>query len=659
MQFLSAQPIPKTRICVLAMLFLLGMVNLHAQKVRKKNLSAETIIIEDSIVRYSQSDIFDFPNVGKIDFYFNKKKFHTMLGLVNSKQDYKAYEAMREYVRNYGITNFRKAPGLIWDLARYARNYGPPGEAIQLYKLAIKHYADGTDTTALFREFDAINPDKTRYYVPIERYRQLVAARKDIDTLIAPRPAKMNMGAYVNSRKEDYAPSLGFTDNLILFSSKRNSNNAIPPRFDEDIFYSSFQNGIWTKAREFDINTSFNEGSVCITPDGKTIIFSRCHTPSGLGNCDLHQATLQPDSTWGDIKNLGKTINSAGWDSHPALSHTGDTLFFASNRTGGFGMSDIYFSVREREGWSQARNIGPLINTRASEVSPFFHHKDNVLYFGSDGHAINFGRFDIYKARLADGNWMEPRNLGPLVNGRGDDYYFAIDSKSEMMYFARSSEYDPANHDLHAFPVPMEAQPGALAKLYGTLKNLEGKPIRGLVTVFDLDKRTEVAPKYTREDGSFDFDLIDQRNYLLVVQGDEFFRIEEIFFLNGDLEMNEVTQPLDRKIEFKSIEFESGQANILDGMHEDLAKVGQFMLDNPEMMMNISGHTDGQGDAQHNIELSQARADAIKEFLVVKYNLDETRIGTFGFGSRKPLVPEVTEKDRQINRRVEFEIYRN
>jgi outer membrane protein OmpA-like peptidoglycan-associated protein len=123
--------------------------------------------------------------------------------------------------------------------------------------------------------------------------------------------------------------------------------------------------------------------------------------------------------------------------------------------------------------------------------------------------------------------------------------------------------------------------------------------------------------------------------------------------------MNEVTEPIDRKIEFKSIEFESGKSEILEAMKEDLAKVGQFMLDNPEMRLNISGHTDGNGDPQFNVELSQARADAIKEYLVVKFNLNDQRIGSVGYGSKKPIVKEVTEKDRQVNRRVEFEIFRD
>jgi outer membrane protein OmpA-like peptidoglycan-associated protein len=646
---------------VLAAILLPGFISLQAQIIKKKNLGTEAVIVNDSIVRYSQSDIFDFPNISIYDFYYNKKKLNKLMYYIESGQDQNAYLAMRDYVKNYGIDNFRKAPGLIWDLARYSKKFGWPGEALQLYKLAIKHYAVGSDTTTLFKEFDSLNRDKVRYYVPIERYQQMVAARRDVDTLIAPRPAKMNMGMDVNSKKEDYAPSMGNSDNMLLFTSKRNNHNSIPPKYDEDIFFSTREYEVWTKAKEFKkINTSYNEGSACLSPDGRTLIFSRCMAPGSLGSCDLYQATLQQDSTWGDVKNLGEAINSAGWDSHPSLSHTGDTLFYASNRNGGFGLSDIYYSVKKEDGsWVHCRNAGPLINTRGSEVSPFFHHKQNVLYFSSDGHTINFGKFDIYKSVLDEWNWSEPRNIGPLVNGKGDEYYFTIDSKSEMLYFARSSEYDLQNLDLHAFPVPMEAQPGALAKLYGTLKNREGKPIHGIVSVIDLDKGVEVAPKYTREDGSFDFDLIDKRNYLLVVQGDEFFRIEEIFYLNGDTEMNEVTEPIDRKIEFKSIEFESGQSEILDVMKEDLAKVGQFMLDNPEMRLNISGHTDNDGDPQVNLELSQARADAIKEYLVVKFNLDDQRIGSVGYGSRKPIVRELTEKDKQVNRRVEFEIYRD
>jgi outer membrane protein OmpA-like peptidoglycan-associated protein len=645
---------------LLASLFVFTFSSLAGQLFRKKNLEAGERFAVDSIARYSQSDIFEFPNIGKVDFYYNKKKLNRLMYYLDDGQEIEAYLVMRDYVRHFGVENFRKTPGLIWDLARYSKTFGPLGEALQLYKLAIKHYAEGTDTTTLFKEYNALERDKAKYYVPIEHYRKMVAARQDVDTMIAPRPSVMNMGRDVNSKKEDYAPSIGNVDDMLLFTSKRNNHNSIPPRFDEDIFYSVKQYDVWQRAVPLDkINTSHNEGSACLSMDGKHLIFSRCNAPGSFGNCDLYSAEMKADSTWGNIHNMGGAINSAFWDSHPSLTHSGDTLFFASNRMGGFGLSDIYYSVKDKHGkWGHAHNAGPLINTRNSEVSPFFHHKANVLFFSSNGHTINFGQFDIYKSSLSNGIWSEPRNTGPLVNGKGDEYYFTIDAESVNLYFARSSERELGNLDLHSFPVPMEAQPGALAKIFGSLKNREGKPIHGVVSVIDLEHGVEVAPKYTREDGSFDFDLIDHRNYLLIVQGDEFFRMEELFFLDGDMEFNKTAEPIERKIAFRSIQFESGKSDILDSMKLDLAKVGNFMLDNPEMRLNIYGHTDSQGDPQFNVELSQHRADAIKEYLVVHFNLDETRIGSTGFGSKKPIVPEVTEKDRQVNRRVEFEIYR-
>src|SRR5690606_6362649 len=156
------------------------------------------------------------------------------------------------------------------------------------------------------------------------------------------------------------------------------------------------------------------------------------------------------------------------WDSHPSLSHSGDTLFFASDRLGGFGLSDIWYSVRDKDGnWQKAQNIGPIISTRRNEFSPFFHHRYNVLYFSSDVHPLNFCAFHIYKSYRQEINWGEPRNVGPLVNGPGSEYYFTIDSESNQLYYARSDEHDRENLDLHTFPVPMEAQPTAVALLKG------------------------------------------------------------------------------------------------------------------------------------------------------------------------------------------------
>jgi len=644
---------------VIALILTIESHPAFAQK--KKMKSAGVVQLNDSISTYSQSDIFRFPNINKVRFYYDATKLKRIRQQDDAGQFEPMYKELKSYVASFGIENFSKNTPMLWQLAKLSEKFGPKGEALLLYKLVLKHHQQGINLQDIYKKYDSIETDKKEYYVKLDFYYQLVNYRKEIDTLRPPQSVLVNMGGNVNSPKEDYGPTIGNVDTLLLFTSKRKERIVDMERlYDEDLFFSSKDNdGIWSEAQAFKtINTTYNEGSACLSQDGKYLFFSRCNTPESLGNCDLYMATLNKEGTWGLVKNLGANVNSPGWDSHPSLTHKGDTLFFASNRIGGFGLSDIYFSVKDAKGvWTKAQNAGPIINTLQSEVSPFYHHRFNVLYFSSNGHPLNFGEFDIYKSYYKNKGWSEPKNIGPLVNGTGAEYYFTIDSKSQDLYYARSEEEDKKNLDLFSFPVPMEAQPEAIANLKGTLKDRTGKPMKGIVSVIDLDEGVEVSPKFLREDGSFDFTLINKRKYLLIIQGDEFFRIEEIFFMDGDQEMNKIAEPIETRIAFSSLEFENGKSDILASMHNDLSKLGNFLLDHPHLKLTISGHTDSQGKEESNLRLSQARADAIKYFLSYEYKIDAERITAIGYGSSKPIIlKEETDDHKQLNRRVEFEI---
>lgn len=642
--------------------FVLLSSPLHAQKKKNKFKGAGVIELNDSLTTYSQSDIFNFPNVNNIRLYTNENESVYLDRLERSLADEELYRALRSYVSKYGIENFAAHTPLIWKLAKLSEKYGAPGEAVLLYKLVLKHYRRNTDISQVRKEYDSINTDRTDIYVPLRQYYELVAYRKEIDTLRPPQGVLMKMGEWVNSEKADYGPTIGNLDYVLLFTSKRNSLMGIERTSNEDLFFTTKEDGQWMEARPFNtINTGYNEGSACLSKDGRNLYFARCNSPDSFGNCDIFEATLTADSVWGNVRNLGTNINTVSWDSHPSLSHSGDTLFFASDRLGGFGLSDIWYSVRDQKGnWQKALNIGPIINTRANEVSPFFHHRYNVLYFSSDGQPLSFGDFDIYKSHRQQINWSEPKNIGPLVNGSGSEYYFTIDSESSQLFYARSDDTDIENLDLHTFPVPMEAQPTAVAKLKGSLINSQTKkPFTGIVSVIDMDKGVEVAPKFLRPDGSFDFELINKRNYLLIIQGEDFFRIEELFFMDGDVEMHRETDPIESKIAFASLEFENGKADILPSMHADLDKLANFLIDHPDFSLNISGHTDSQGSEDSNLRLSQARADAIKAYLIYEFRIDGSRITATGFGSAKPLVKEISDQNRKLNRRVEFDINRN
>lgn len=607
--------------------------------------------------------IFAFPNVNKIPYYYDKGQLEKIFKLRQKKQWEKLYKVLYDYVSQFGIENFYKDTYLLWQLAKLTETYGNLDEAKALYSLVLKHHRNNIDLKKIEIKYDSLSSEDVKDFVPIDYYYDLVDYRKNVDTIRPPQGQSLNMGLFINSTASDYGPTLSLDNKTMIFTSMRNKiSNPLETRDNEDLFYSHKVQGVWQRAKPLKkINSPYNEGSACLSPDGKTLYFARCGAQDGYGNCDLYVTHMQNDSTWTTPRNLGYRVNSKTWDSHPAISHTGDTLFFASDRLGGFGLSDIYYTYKDKEGnWVPALNAGPIINTRGNEVSPFYHPKYPILYFSSNGQLMNFGEFDIYKTYQKGKLWSEPQNIGPLVNGAGSEFYFTIDSESKDIYYAKAAENDMDNMDLYSFPLPMSAQPLATKRVVGSLKDsITGTPFQGIVSIIDLDKGIEVAPKFLRKDGSFEFSLIDSTKYLIVIQGEKFFRIEDVFKLHGDTTINKVANPISRIMQFKSINFEKESAELRPDMYAALDKIADFLLDHPEFKLRITGHTDSSGDERFNTHLSSDRANNIRDYLISFYPIQKDRISAEGLGNTRPVVKnEKTEADREKNRRVEFEIYR-
>ncbi|MEN8249076.1 MAG: OmpA family protein [Bacteroidota bacterium] len=611
---------------------------------------------------YGSSDLFDFHNINRIPYYYNPNAIRKIRHYENKRDWDKLYPLLRDYVSSFGIENFYKSTYWLWRLAKLTELFGDQDEAEHLYNIALKHYTENINVNEIELFYDSVAQHAQDYYVPVDYYYELVSYRQLVDTLRPPRGMLLNMGRKINSTRADYGPSLSKDDNLLIFTTKRDvSLNPMDPEPIENIYYSVLDIDMWTEAKPLEgVNSGLNEGSAILSRDGKMIFFSKCEAPGGFGGCDIYTGILKEDSTWGEFLNMGPAINSNGWDSHPALSQSEDTLFFTSDRIGGFGLSDIYISIKDENGdWLKAINAGPIINTRQNEVSPFYHPKEKVLYYSSNGQLLNFGEFDIYKTTNQNDNWIEPKNVGPLVNGPGSEFYFTIDSKSEQLYYARSAENNLENLDLYSFPLPMEAQPRATTKLTGQINNdSTGMPVQGIVSIIDLDNGIEVAPRFLKPDGTFEFDLINNNNYLIIVQGESFFRVAEVFKLEDDTEITAGVKPTSTKIKFESIVFGNGEAILLPVMYDDLDKIIDFMLDNPDFNLKINGHTDSDGREEFNLSLSQQRADAIMEYLVFFGNIDESRITAKGYGSSQPIIKDHSERAKELNRRVEFELFR-
>lgn len=642
---------------VIAFISVFILCSVNAQRLITKKIQTDSLPADIVL------NILDFKNINRVANYYDENKLQDIRDNWKNQNWEVLYGQLQDYVSRFGIQNFYRDTRLIWQLAKLTELFGDQKEAKSLYRLVLRHHHTGIDLREIELYYDSLNNQEASQYVPLDYYYELVEYRTLIDTLRPPRGVLLNMGQEINSPKADYAPTLNVQNNVLLFTSKRNELDLTIRRTDNEDLFFSVKNayGYWSEAKEFSqINSRYNEGSAYLSRDGKTLYFSRCDCRGCYGDCDLFTAKLQSDSTWGEIENLGTNVNSLSWDSHPSLSHTEDTLYFASDRLGGFGLSDIYFTYKLNDGsWAPAKNIGPIINTRNNDVSPFYHPVFDVLYFSSNGQLFNFGEFDIYKSHQVNASWSEPYNIGPLVNGNGSEFYFTIDSNSELLFYARSISRDLNKQDIYSFPLPMEAQPLATTRVTGSLTDsLTGRPFRGIVSIIDLDAGVEVAPRYLKQDGSFEFNLINERNYLLIIQGDDFFRIEDAFFLDGPRELNRVTEPLASRVKFESIEFDNGKASLKKEMYSDLNKIVNFLYDNPDFKLRISGHTDSYGSAEFNLQLSKERAKNIRDYIVDFAGVNSNRVEWEGYGSSNPIMEENTEEAKALNRRVEFEIYR-
>lgn len=642
------------------------------EKRQRRGVKKNELIIQDFVPTDTTSILrkpgITFPNINVIPYYYQPALLAQVKRYRMTKQWDRMYAVLYKYVNNFGIENF-KDMSLVWQLARISEYLGKEDLTKDLYRLIIKHHRGDLQEALVY--YDSLTQFDKDLYTEIDYYYHMVERRRSVDTLMPPQDVLLNMGDLVNSDFDDYAVTVtGETDNTIYFSSKRNRTpasettfanpNTVAP-YNEDLFISQ-KNELdeWGRATPlYALNTPFNEGSPCLSPDGNTLVFVRCNDPEGLGDCDLYISNKMQNGNWSRALNLGASINSPVWDSHPAFSVTGDTLYFASARAGGFGGTDIYFSLKTKdEMWSAPFNIGPLINTRGKEVSPFPHPKYNVLYFSSDNHLVNFGGFDIFKSFNVNGKWSEPKNVGPLVNGKGDEIYFSIDTQSKWLFYAKSIEDNGLNLDLYSFQLPMEAKPNNIIKFTGmVVEPVTGEVFQGKVTIVDMTEGTEIAPKYIRDDGSFEFALIKNREYLVIIEGDNFFNMNELFYLEKDTSVEFDAVPINN-IVFNSIDFESGSSELLPEMENNLHLVIDFLTSRPGFNVKVIGHTDSDGDPKMNLKLSQDRANAIKDYIISYGRFHDSRVQALGMGSQEPMIiEERTESDKKVNRRVEFNIF--
>ncbi|WP_179339150.1 OmpA family protein [Winogradskyella ludwigii] len=460
---------------------------------------------------------------------------------------------------------------------------------------------------------------------------------------------------YITSGRNDSRKTYGWNDQpfLDIYTITKNTDE-------------TYQEAVLANNK---INTRFHEGLVSFSPDGKTMYFSResyfekDFQKDSLSRTKFSQLYLfkatKLDSDWNTIEALA--VNSENYSvKNPAVSSDGKTLYFASNKPGGFGQFDIYKAPINTDGTlGEAENLGQKVNTEGQEMFPYVS-SNNTLYFSSNGH-LGLGGLDVFYTKVIDDKIAPVRNVGIPINSNADDFAFSIDEESDEGFVSSNREGGKGSDDIYTFK---KLQPLCDVLISATVlddKTLE--PISGAsVSLFDAEGN-KVVSKTTNGEGVAEFivECEEDTELEVVIEG---FDSKKVEVKGSNEEENNVQISLDpiekliadQVINLAPIFFEFDKSNITAQAAFELDKLVQIMNKYPEMVIKATSHTDNRGTEVYNNALSNSRAKTTVQYVISK-GIDESRITGEGKGETEPKVDctnGCTSAQHAENRRSEF-----
>lgn len=520
-----------------------------------------------------------------------------------------------------------------------------------------------------------------------------------------------NVGTAINSESWDFAPVVNADETVMIFTSRRgpdqgnlNENVFDDNFFYEDIFISRKSGGEWQPAENIGpvVNTKYHDSNFGFSPDGKTL-----YIYSDEGNGDIYYTNNLSEDTWSEPIALNNNINSSGYsEKSVSQSADGNTLFFSSNRPGGYGGFDIYYSTKNRKDeWGPSKNLGKVINTEGDEDGSFIQYDGKTLYFSSTGHS-GMGGYDIFKSEYdsASIEWSNPENLGYPLNSPDDDIYLVMTKDGKTGYYSTVREEGMGYTDIYRVTIGGSDE-GSNEKMANKKANVDegekdddsnqkvegvevaesqddemdrGAPVKLMVRVVDAKNNQSIdasvklkgqsdninVPSESQENGIYTFVIVRDKatDFMLSAEKSGYiFANKKITIPASKGEEQTIRQTLSlSKPEvgtsktLRNIFFEFGKATFTSESYEELNKMVSFLEANSQVNVEIAGHTDNIGSAAVNKKLSQLRANKVVDYLTGK-GIDRRRLNAVGYGEERPIVSNDDEiMGREINRRVEF-----
>ena len=492
-----------------------------------------------------------------------------------------------------------------------------------------------------------------------------------IEAMKHPRQFELvNLGSGVNSEWDEYLAAITADDEEVVFTVKRprDQNTVCAFCLNEEDLYASRKSGdgkwLSCEALGSPVKTGYNEGAQCISPDGKYLLYTMCDADFGVGSCDLYWVKRIGDR-WSRPRNFGTPVNTGAWESQPTMAADGMTVYFTSNRSGGFGGMDIWKTTMTAEGeFSIPENLGPTINTPGDDAAPFIHSDGRTLYFASNGR-VGFGGYDLYYSTLqSDGTWSEPVNMGYPINSPADEINIFINAAGTTAYIASDKDGGYGGLDLYSFVLDDALRPNPVTYIKGRVQDaFTGDPLSARIEMVDLNtKQLLTATTSDTQTGGYLACIHTGSNVLLNVSHPDYpfysenFQIEKSYSELSPYLKDILLQPTDvgTVVTLKNVFFDFDRAELKPESYVELDKLADYLRKN-DIRIEIGGHTDDQGTDEYNDRLSENRAKAVYDYLVGK-GISAERLKYKGYGKRMPVADNATEEGRAANRRTEFKI---
>lgn len=493
-----------------------------------------------------------------------------------------------------------------------------------------------------------------------------------------------------NSRRDDFSPALtGEESDQLFFTSTRNQAqgdeySGITGSKPSDIFWAQKdEKGKWGKPQTIDseLNSAFDEGACCFSPDGKTMYLTQCKTDPQYPRYATIAVSNRSDAAWSKPRELNISKDTLSSFAHPAVSPDGEWLYFVSDMPGGLGGMDIWrCSLLSSSETGGVENLGAPINTAGDEMFPTFRPNGD-LYFSSDGHP-GLGGLDIFIAKPKTVGWTVEHPGFPL-NSQGDDFGMTFEGMLNQGYFSSSRGDNRGLDHIYSF-----FNPEVVQTVKGWVYEQDGYELTDAQVYMVGNDGTNLKLS-VRGDGSFTQEIKPGVDYVLLGTCKGFLNHQE------QLRVEPVTESEEYVLQFplaniaapvliENIFYDFDKATLRPESATALDELVKLLNENPNVTIELSAHTDYKGSDQYNERLSQRRAESVVNYLI-EHGIAADRLTPKGYGEGKPktikrkvaeryaflkagdvltedfiakLPEEQQEQCNQLNRRTEFTVLR-